>query len=314
MQKNQTYPQVLIVGGPTASGKSDFAAFLAAEMGGVVINADSLQLYREIPVLSGQPDDAAQNGVPHALYGVLPVSEQASVGKWLQMAVAAVDAAVQQGKRPILVGGTGLYIQAFIDGLSEMPDIDDGVRDKVRAMLAEKGPEFLHAELQRRDPIAAARITPADRQRLSRAMEVVLGTGRALSEFQGKKAKSHSYPCRVITLLPPRDYIYHRCEARFDAMLLHGALDEARLIESLDLPPDLTAIKAKGIPELRAHIRGEMTLDQAAAIAKTKTRQYAKRQYTWFRHQSKPDLMIEDALDLAAMQVHAPRAIELLNN
>ncbi len=293
IMNSATYPHVLILGGPTSSGKSALALDLARRMDGVLINADSMQLYREIPILSGQPTLAEQSAAPHELYGVLPVTRQASAAFWQKMAEPTIASVLGAGKLPIVVGGTGLYIRALIDGLSDMPDIDSKTRDAVQAIFDFAGVDGLHRELSARDPKMAARLHATDRQRMARALEVVMQTGQSLAEYQGKRAAGKNWDYKIVNIIPDRAELYARCNARFDQMIENGALDEARAIEEMNPQPDSTAIKAKGIPELRAYLRGEMDRETAIATAKTKTRQYAKRQYTWFRNQTNPDITID---------------------
>ena len=303
-----TYPQMIVIGGPTASGKSDLATILASQNNGVVINADSMQLYRDIPILSGTPDAAAMEMVPHRLYGVLPMARQCSMADWVEMALSEIKTAIDAGKLPIVVGGTGLYLNGLTDGVSPMPDVTNEVRGRVRDMLQTDGVDALYRELQSRDPVMAGRLRPRDPQRISRALEMILQTGRSLAEFQGQKTKLHAYRHKTILLLPPRAELYRRVNLRFDKMMELGALEEARAIESSGIKDTVTSLKAKGIPELRAHLRGEIGLDDAVQIAKTKTRQYAKRQYTWFRNHVAGDIILDDfiapgQLSAAAMDI-----------
>ncbi len=294
MANQGTYPHTIVIGGPTSSGKSALALSLAQRVNGVLINADSMQLYREIPILSGQPSAAEQSLASHELYGVMSIAQQSSAASWQKLASAKIADVIAQGKLPILVGGTGLYFQALMEGLSDIPDVDPAIRAQVQQILDSDGVEGLRRELLSRDPVMAARLKPNDRQRTARALEVILQTGQSLASFQGNRAPDEGgRQYRLITLLPPRAEVYARCEKRFDMMLDTGALDEVRAIESMPDLPNNTALKAKGIPELRAFLRGEMARDDAVAMAKTKTRQYAKRQYTWFRNQMNPDIMID---------------------
>ncbi len=290
MAKNASYPQrILIIAGPTSSGKSALALELAVKWNGAIINADSMQLYREIPVLSGQPLVEEQKQAPHYLYGCRDVRDQASAAAWAKDAQDAIQKTQAQGKLPILVGGTGLYIRALTEGLSDIPEISPDMRDQARGDMERLGPEKFHAFLAQKDPIMAARLKPKDRQRMLRAWEVFLQTGKSLADFQGKRGENKEHDFFTLLLLPEKAEIYQKCQDRFDSMMRHGALDEARRILAMNIDPLPTALKAKGIPELCAHLRGELSLDQAVSLAKIKTRQYAKRQFTWFSGQMRAD-------------------------
>lgn len=272
--------------GPTASGKSDLAVALARTFGGVVINADSMQVYRELAILTARPTLPNRASVPHRLYGILPVSEPCSAARWCALAQTEIDAALDAGALPILVGGTGLYLKALLDGLAPVPDVPPTVRQAVRERLARLGVEGMWRDLARRDPAIAATLQPADRQRILRAFEVVEATGRPLSVWQ-ELPREGAWPGRVLTLLldPRRDWLYRRCDARFARMLAHGARDEAAAILGLDLDPGLPAMKTLGLRDLMDHLRGTIGLLAAKARAQQATRNYAKRQTTWFRHQ-----------------------------
>ncbi len=290
---------VLVVGGPTASGKSGLALELARRLGGVVINADSMQVYRELSVLTARPGPEALKAVPHRLYGVLPACEACSVARWLGMALEDIAASHRAGALPVVVGGTGLYLRALMLGLSELPEIPPGIRAAARDRLEAIGPAALHAELALRDSATAARLKPGDRQRIVRAWEVLEATGRTLSDWQ--RGDSGTPPpglnFSTIVLAPPRAALYDSCDRRFDAMIAAGGLEEARALEALNLASALPALKALGVPELRRHLAGELGLEAAAALARQSTRRYAKRQVTWFRHQvigkAEPLLVVE---------------------
>lgn len=274
---------VVVIGGPTASGKSRLALDLAVRLGGTVINADSMQVYRGLALLTAQPgpDDLAQ--APHRLYGAVPPSLRMSAAHWRDLALAEVRAA----ERPILVGGTGLYLRTLMSGIADIPAIDGAVRDRAKALHAELGGPAFHQDLATRDPEGAARLAPGDTQRLVRAWEVVVGTGRTLGEWQ--RAAEATAPAdlafHTIVVDPPRDRLYANGDARFLGMMERGALDEVRALLDLGLDPDLPAMKALGVPELAAHLSGALSLDEAVALAQRHTRNYAKRQTTWFRHQ-----------------------------
>lgn len=275
---------VLLLAGPTASGKSALALALAEEFGGAVINADSMQVYRELRVLTARPSPAEEARAPHRLYGVVSATDHYSVARWLAAARAEIGAAIAVGQVPILVGGTGLYFQALTEGLSPVPDIDDAVRAEARSLADEIGSEALHGRLAAEDPEGAAKLRPSDPQRLIRAWEVLRQTGRPLSYWQGLPPDPPGLmrPWRGMVLAPERERLYGRCDARLVAMIESGALEEVRAIADLD--PALPARRALGVPELVAHLRGEMSLDDAIQQAQTATRRYAKRQLTWLRN------------------------------
>lgn len=276
--------RLLAIFGPTASGKSALALAAAQAFAGTVINADSMQVYRELPILSAAPTAADQAAAPHRLYGVLSAAEPCSAGRWRALAIPEIQAAWAAGRVPIVVGGTGLYLNALLRGLSPMPDIPDDVRQAARVLLGEIGAAALHARLAERDPRTAARLAPSDSQRLVRAWEVLAATGRPLADWQAEPLTGAlAAPALLITLEPERDSLYRGIDRRFLAMLEAGALAEVR--EILGLSPDLPALRALGIPELRAHLEGSQSLSLATAAAQAATRQYAKRQLTWARHQ-----------------------------
>jgi tRNA dimethylallyltransferase len=279
-------PGAVILGGPTASGKSALALAIAQEFGGTVINADSLQVYRELPILTAQPAAAARAALPHRLYGFLSVSERCSAARWAVLARAEIGAAQAAGRLPIVVGGTGLYLRSLLQGLAPVPEIPDAVREAAKQRLAELGKASFHAELGRRDPRMAAQIRPSDPQRMVRAWEVMEATGRSLADWQAQQAgpgPNDSPRFLTLVLMPEREQLYVACDARFRAMVEQGALAEAVALRSLD--PGLPAFKALGLRELIGHVRGESSLEAAIAAAQQATRRYAKRQMTWFRHQ-----------------------------
>jgi tRNA dimethylallyltransferase len=281
-------PVTVIIGGPTASGKSALALALARALGGTVINADSMQVYRELPVLTAQPSAADRAAAPHRLYGFLSVTERCSAARWATLARTEIDAARGEGRLPIVVGGTGLYLRALVDGLAPVPDIPADVRQAALQRLGALGKAAFHAELGRRDPLMAARIRPSDPQRMVRAWEVVEATGRSLADWQRQAAESPSGPAdRFVTLLllPERQQLYAACNARFQAMIRRGALDEARAVAVYAEAPGSPGLRAVGLRELVAYVRGQVSLDAAIAAGQQATRRYAKRQVTWFRHQ-----------------------------
>ena len=277
-------PPVLVVAGPTASGKSALALDLAVAFGGTVINADSMQVYRELRVLTARPSPADEARVPHRLYGVVSVAEGCSAARWREMALAEIAAARSAGRLPILCGGTGLYLRALMDGLSPVPAVPAAVRDGLRARLRSEGVAALHRQLMADDPAMAARLNPADGQRVLRALEVLQATGRSLADWQAA-AGTTGPECQVVLLDPPRPELHAAIAVRAERMLAEGALDEVGLLAGLGLSPDLPAMKAVGVPALLSHLRGDLTLDAAEERLAIATRQLAKRQATWFRHQ-----------------------------
>ncbi len=279
-------PRVIVIYGPTASGKSAAALALAERLDGVVINADSLQVYAELRILTARPDAAAEARAPHRLYGILPAAEAGSAAWWRAEALREIDAAHAAGKRAIVTGGTGLYIKALIDGLSPTPAADPEARARATALYDALGGAAFRDALAARDPAIAARLMAGDRQRLIRAWEVAEATGIPLSAWQAApREPGHRLRFSLIGLSPPRADLYARIDRRFQEMLDRGALDEARAFDRLGLPLSLPANKALGLPELRRHIAGEIDLEMAATLARQATRNYAKRQATWFRHQ-----------------------------
>ncbi|MBK1659847.1 tRNA (adenosine(37)-N6)-dimethylallyltransferase MiaA [Paracraurococcus ruber] len=282
----QPAPAAILVAGPTASGKSALALGLARRLGGTVINADSMQVYRDLRVLTARPTPAEEALVPHVLYGIRPAAAAASVAWWREEALAAMAAARAAGRLPILCGGTGLYFAALTQGLSAIPPVPAAARAEARALLAEIGAPALHARLAAADPETAATLRPADSQRVARAWEVWRGTGRGLLAWQREAGRTGPAPARFAAVLldPPRDALRTAIARRFDAMLAAGALEEVRALAAQGLDPALPAMRAHGVPELLAHLQGTMTLAAARERAVLNTGQYTKRQATWFRH------------------------------
>ena len=278
---------VVMIAGPTASGKSALALALAEAFDGVIINADSMQVYRELKVLTARPGAAAEARVPHRLYGILAAAEPCSAGRWREMALAEIAAAGRQAKPAILVGGTGLYFRALSEGLAPVPEIPPQLRADAERRYGRLGQSRFRAQLAKRDPVMAARIAAGDRQRLIRAWEVIEATGASLAEWQSLPPDGDALagPVAKLLLAPPRPWLYARCDARFPKMVSDGAVAEVEALLSLGLDPDLPAMKAHGVRELGRHLAGEITLDQAIDQGQRATRRYAKRQMTWFRHQ-----------------------------
>ena len=279
-------PGALIVAGPTASGKSALALALALRVGGVVINADSMQIYRELRVVTARPGAADEATAPHALYGVRPAAEAGSVAWWQGAALAAMAAAQAAGRLPILCGGTGLYFASLTEGIAAIPEPDAAARGEARRLLAELGPGGLHAALAKVDQATAARLRPSDSQRVARAWEVWRATGRGLAAWQADPVAPPGWRFSALVLDPPREDLRAAIAGRFATMLAAGALDEVRALSALGLDPSLPAMRAHGVPELGAHLRGEISLAEAARRTTLATGQYTKRQATWFRHRS----------------------------
>lgn len=278
----------MLIAGATASGKSARALEIARETDGVIINADAMQVYRELTILTARPSEAEEAAAPHWLYGHVPASESYSVARWLADATAALEAAWQEKRVPIVVGGTGLYFRALEEGLAAIPAIAPAIRERWREELSSKGPIYLHGVLEKLNQAEARRLKPGDGQRIVRALEVLETTGRSLQEWQDEAqliAPLAGVEARRVLVEVPRPELYARAEHRLDLMVAAGALEEVERLLALKLDPALPAMKAIGVPEFAAHIRGETTLAEALTAAKTATRHYIKRQLTWWRHQ-----------------------------
>ncbi len=286
---------VVIIAGPTASGKTAMALDVAREFSGTVINADSMQVYADLRVLTARPGPEEEARAPHRLFGALPASVACSVGRWLELAQAEIEASHADGRLPIAVGGTGLYLKALTEGLADIPDVPQDIRRQVQGEYERLGGEAFRDRLAKLDPTGAAELPSGDRQRLERAMAVVRATGRPLADWQGEQPDGPALKARfwTIVLMPGRSGLYAACNARFDGIMANGALDEVRALVAQGLDPGLPAMKALGVPELARHLAGEITLDEAAEAAKQATRHFAKRQMTWLRNQLDPDLLIE---------------------
>jgi tRNA dimethylallyltransferase len=280
-----TEQRTILIAGPTASGKSGLALALAEQLGGVVINADSMQVYRELRVLTARPAAEDEARAPHWLYGHVPASEAYSAGRFVTDASDAIGRARREGLRPIIVGGTGLYFKALLEGLSPVPPIPDDVRTKWREMEKAHGTYAMWQVLTERDPVMAFRLDPSDGQRIVRSLEVHDATGTSLAEWQrtpGVPVLVEKETVRFV-VLPERDELHRRCDARFEAMMAAGALEEVRALALLSLSPELPAMRALGVRPLMQHIAGDVTLDEAIKRAKAETRQYVKRQATWIK-------------------------------
>jgi tRNA dimethylallyltransferase len=299
-QNANAMKRAVLIAGPTASGKSALALALARGRNGVIINADSMQVYRDLRVITARPTPEEEASAPHRLYGHVDAAENYSVGRWCVDVRAALAEAWQDGRLPIVVGGTGLYFKALTQGLAAVPPVPLSVRERVRGRLETQGVGALYAELAERDPAAAARLKPNDRTRITRALEVLEATGRPLAEWhaEGMQPILDAAAAKIF-LVPDRSDLHRRIDTRFDAMLAGGALDEVERLAARGLDPLLPAMKAHGVPWLIRHLRGEIGLDEAAEGGKRDTRRYTKRQITWFRHQM-PDwdwVPVEGALE-----------------
>ena len=280
-------PRLTLIAGATASGKSHLALDMAAKTGAVIINADSQQLYADLRILSARPSVEDEARAEHRLYGVADAAESWSVGRWTRAVMPLLDELAAQDRPVLLVGGTGLYFNALTRGLADIPAVPDAVRDAVQTDYDAEGEAAFRRRLAEVDPVAAAAITPGDRQRLIRALAVAQSTGRSLSAWKADTQPllaPGSYDALVVE--PSRDRLYAACDARVSQMIENGALDEVRALLARNLDPALPAMKAVGVPELAAHLTGATTLEKAVAAIRLSTRHYAKRQLTWFRNQT----------------------------
>lgn len=304
-----TRSRVALIAGPTASGKSALAVRLAEQADGVVINADASQVYADLRILSARPDDAELARAPHRLFGYRDAAQACSAADWADDARREIAEAQAAGKLPILVGGTGLYIRTLLHGIAPVPDIDPAVRAEVRAMPVGKAA----ARLRREDPEAAGRLNPLDITRIARALEVVRSTGRTLSQWQDQRAGGIAEEIHVLPaiLLPPREWLRARCDARFARMIEDGAIEEVAALQARGLDPSLPAMRAIGVRDIIDWREGRSDRDEMVARAQAATRQYAKRQYTWFRHQlpadwAKHEAQLDDNLiEEIATKLHA---------
>jgi tRNA dimethylallyltransferase len=291
----QTAGPITIIIGPTASGKSALALERAKNENAAIINADAMQCYDALPILTAQPAPDERAGIPHRLYGVLPATERLTAAGWVDLAAKEIQAAFDAGKKPYLVGGTGLYLKALIEGLSPMPDIPDEVRTALRAREKAQGLAALYADLKKNDPLMAARLKPGDTQRILRAMEVLEATGESLAAWQeAPPRKPHDgWQFHVVQLNPPREILEAKIRARLSAMLKNNVMDEVKTlsdrIDSGAVPEDAPIIVAHGFRHLRAALKGQKKLEDAIEATAIETRQYTKRQRTWLRHQIRAD-------------------------
>lgn len=281
----QRRPDALIVAGPTASGKSAFALAIAERLGGTLINADSMQLYRDLAVLTARPDAAALARAPHRLFGSLDAADACSVGRWLTLAETEIAGTIASGRLPVLVGGTGLYFRALTVGLAAIPPVPAAIRDDLADRMRRDGAPAMHARLAEVDPATAARLAPRDGQRILRALAVEKATGRPLSAWLAASGAAPRYRYAAYLLDPPRAELYAACDARLAAMMAAGAIEEARALLARKLDPALPAMKAIGVAEIGRYLAGSESLAATVAATQQATRRYAKRQITWFRHQ-----------------------------
>jgi tRNA dimethylallyltransferase len=283
----ESRPRVALIAGPTASGKSALAVRLARMANGIVINADASQVYTDLHILSARPDEEEMDGVPHRLFGHIDGAEACTAARWAAEARDEIGKAHAAGRLPILVGGTGLYLRTLLDGIAPVPDIDPAIRAAVRAMPVAEA----HAALAREDPEAAARLAAADTTRVGRALEVVRSTGKPLSQWQQHKSGGigRDITLAPMVLLPPRDWLIDRCDLRFEQMVDHGAVDEVEALLARRLSAELPVMRAIGVPEIAAWLAGEIDRETMVERGRIATRQYAKRQYTWFSRQPPAD-------------------------
>jgi tRNA dimethylallyltransferase len=284
MSNPEAKPKVALIAGPTASGKTALALHLAKSRKIVIINADSAQVYSDLPVLSAQPTPEEQASAPHQLFGYLDGRTACSAARWAEDAKCAIADAHVSGRLPVLVGGTGLYLRTLLDGIAPIPEVDPDLRANVRALPVADA----YAALNAKDPVVAASLAPADGSRITRALEVIESTGRSIAEWRKEKVGGigDDVDLHPLVLLPPRGWLYTRCDARFDAMMMNGATQEVEVLLARGLPGDAPVMRAIGVPEISAMLLGEITRDKAVTLGKIATRQYAKRQFTWFRNQS----------------------------
>ena len=280
-------PPLALIAGPTASGKSALALALAEAADGTIINADSAQVYKELRIVSARPSEEDERRASHRLYGYRAGADSCSAADWAGDAKREIAAAHAAGRLPILTGGTGLYIRTLLDGIAPVPEIDPAIRAEVRALPVAEA----HAALAREDPARAGRIRPSDTTRIARALEVVRSTGRTLRDWQAEKAGGigGEVALRPLILLPPRDWLHRRCDARFEEIFSEEGIEEVSSLLEQGLPPSAPVMRAIGVPEIAAFLRGALSRDEALAAGRAATRQYAKRQYTWFRHQPPAD-------------------------
>ncbi len=287
MPNPEAKPKLALIAGPTASGKTALALHLAKSRNAVIINADSAQVYSDLPVLSAQPTPEEQASVPHRLFGYLDGTTACSAARWAADAKLAIAAAHADGRLPVLVGGTGLYVRTLLDGIAPIPETDPDLRAEIRSLPV----PVAYARLQTADADMAAALAPTDSSRIARALEVIESTGRSIAEWRMVKVAGIAGDVDLLplVLLPPRDWLYARCDARFDAMMVSGAVEEVAALLARGLSADAPIMRAIGVPEISAMLSGAISREEAVTLGKIATRQYAKRQFTWFRNQSSAD-------------------------
>jgi len=284
----------IIIGGATGSGKSDLAVAVGEAFNGVVINADSMQVYKGLEIISGAPSQTYYRRCPHKLFGFKPPWEWFSVGAWLELALKEIEAAHDNNQLPIIVGGTGLYIRSLISGIDLMPEVSSKVRRSVQERINNQGLSAMYAQLAEFDPEIAAKIEPGDGQRITRAIEVYESTGKTLSKWQTGNSVNRPYNFLKIIFLPDRQIIYEICNTRVLKMLEVGLMKEMIRLKNLELGPDLPAMKALGVPHLLSYLSGQISEDQAIEGTQRATRNYVKRQFTWFQRQIIADLVVKE--------------------
>jgi len=304
---------LIIIGGPTGSGKSALALNLAERIGGAIVNADSMQQYRDLRIVTARPTLADHRRAAHYLYGHLTAEQPGSVGQWLRQATRVINEIKSQDRVPIVVGGTGLYLRALLKGIAAVPDVPSEIRVATSERFDALGVPGFHQDLAKRDPEQAALLEPGDRQRLIRAAEVLEATGKSLVYWRAQPHERVSLPEPIVgvSLIPPRAALHHRIERRLHAMVDAGALDEVDTLRKRGLSPDLPLMKAVAVPELLAHLKGELDLVSAIGRAAAKTRQYAKRQMTWLRHQLPQLEVLEEFGDNSDIAVEPSAAVPL---
>lgn len=288
--------KIIVIAGPTASGKSGLALDLAKKLNGVIINADSMQVYKEIPILAATPSSKEQKIVPHKLYGIYNASIRGNMVDWLNLAKKEIHSAQENKQIPIVVGGTGLYIETLIKGSTPIPETPSDVRKEITRLYQEKGLDFLYQELKKIDLPTAERLSPNDTTRIRRALEVWSHTGKNMTYWQSvpliKHFNSDEFVCIYIN--PPREILDERARTRFDKMIKQGAIQEVEALMQQNLSDSLPAMRALGVQELKSYLLGKCDLDEAVEAAKLHTRQYAKRQTTWFNNRFQADFCLND--------------------
>ena len=291
MSSDKQENRCIVICGPTASGKSSLAMKLATELNGEIINADSMQVYNELKILTSRPSSTDMENIPHNLFGIRRIVEPCSVNIWINLTKNTISEIIDRGRTPIVCGGTGMYIHYLSKSLSKVPEIPTSVRLQAREKLKVLGNENFSKELIKLDPLLGTKISIGDSQRLTRAWEVIKSTGRSLAAWNMEAAKATDLNLYHVLLMPDREILYRICDQRFLGFMDQGALSEAETIKNMDLDPSLPAMKALGLSQINKYLDGEMNLDDAIKHAQQKTRNYAKRQMTWFRNQLEPNFL-----------------------